>query len=185
MLLGVRGYPLGEHGRVGGLDARLYAEQLHVPWLIRFPDGAGRLARSSRLVSSLDVLPTLVEWIDGGERRGGDRWDGASVLPLVRSAKSPGRDALLCGGSATGYRAIRTPAWSLRYEASAGATGSGHGPELFVRPDDRWEANDVAALCPDIVEALSVEGEGMAGRIQAGEAMPTPSIAQELRMPLG
>jgi hypothetical protein len=26
--------------------------------------------------------------------------------------------------------------------------------ELFVRPDDRWEANDVAKLCPDVVEEL-------------------------------
>jgi len=26
--------------------------------------------------------------------------------------------------------------------------------QLFVRPDDRWEANDVAGLCPDVVESL-------------------------------
>jgi hypothetical protein len=33
--------------------------------------------------------------------------------------------------------------------------GDRAGGELYVRPDDRWEANDVAKLCPDVVEMLS------------------------------
>ena len=41
MLIGARGFALGEHGRIGGIDPRMYVEQLHVPWLIRFPDGLG------------------------------------------------------------------------------------------------------------------------------------------------
>ncbi|HEX2477165.1 MAG TPA: sulfatase-like hydrolase/transferase, partial [Lacipirellulaceae bacterium] len=58
VLIGTRGYPLGEHGRIGGVDARLYGEQLHVPWMTRFPNSLGRLGRSGALTSQVDLLPT-------------------------------------------------------------------------------------------------------------------------------
>jgi hypothetical protein len=42
--------------------------------------------------------------------------------------------------------------------AEAGRLGTANetaaASELYVRPDDRWEANDVAKLCPDVVEEL-------------------------------
>jgi arylsulfatase A-like enzyme len=185
VLCGVRGFPLGEHGRIGGVDDRLFAEQLHVPLLWRFPDGTGRLARSGELVSHLDLLPTLVDWIGGTEFAGtelsaglatphrpwlgreagrNDALDGLSLLPLMRHAASPWRDALVAA-STTGGRSIRTADWSLRSEpigvtdeqppARAAAEADAWHRELYVRPDDRWEANDVANLCRDDVEALS------------------------------
>ena len=60
VLIGARGFPLGEHRHVGGIDLRLYSEQLHVPWIIRLPGGLGRLARSGLLTSHLDLMPTLL-----------------------------------------------------------------------------------------------------------------------------
>jgi arylsulfatase A-like enzyme len=179
MLLGVRGFPLGEHRRVGGVDRRLYTEQLHVPWLVRFPDGTGRLARSGRLVSPLDLLPTLMDWLDGDQGTGAARYDGRSVLPLVRSANSPWRDALLSGSGTSVERVIRTPGWSMRSDEPAA------GGELFVRPDDRWEANDVAALCPEVVEGLIAAAERTAAQIRAGEPMSEESLAEELRTSVG
>ena len=69
-LMGARGFPLGEHGRIGGVDPRTHAEQLHVPWLVRFPDKLGQLTRVDALTSHHDLLPTLMDWID---RDGTDR----------------------------------------------------------------------------------------------------------------
>src|SRR5205823_3974683 len=54
-LIGARGFPLGEHGRIGGVDPRMYAEQLHVPWIIQFPDNVGWLARASALTMHSDL----------------------------------------------------------------------------------------------------------------------------------
>ncbi|MEX2093847.1 MAG: sulfatase-like hydrolase/transferase [Pirellulales bacterium] len=136
VLSGVRGFPLGEHGRVGGVDGRLYAEQLHVPMLWRFPDSSGRLARSGKLALLADLSPSLLARVRGEFR-------------------IPERDALFAAGP-TGERSIRNADWSLRCEP----TGAGELPgddsccQLFVRPDDRWEANDVASLCPEVVEGL-------------------------------
>jgi arylsulfatase A-like enzyme len=174
MLIGVRGFPLGEHRRVGGIDPRLYAEQLHVPWMLQFPDGAGRLARSGRLVSPLDLLPTLLAWVEHDAEKSTARGDGCSALPLVQPTNFPWRDALL-STSETGERAIRTPGWSLRCDERA-LSG-----ELFVRPDDRWEANDVSALRREVVEGLIVAVEDASARIRGGAAMPEEPLAEELR----
>lgn len=133
VLCGVRGFPLGEHGRIGGVDPRLYAEQLHVPLTVRFPCGEQRLSRDGGLVSLAD-LPQLVQ---------------NAVSDNLRPLQ---HDALLAF-SAGGARSIRTADWSLRCE-SYEAEGGLRSPELFVRPDDRWEANDVAAICPDVVDEL-------------------------------
>jgi hypothetical protein len=119
--------------------------------LTRYPDAMGRLARSNQLTTHLDVAPSLIESINS-----------ASVPAPALSARTPLRDALVATSSA-GHRAIRTADWCLRQNpdpqssAAASAPGDASSPdvELFVRPDDRWEANDVAKLCPDVVESLT------------------------------
>ena len=59
------------------------------------------------------------------------------------------RDRLCIRGNAAEI-AIRTPAWFLRGVET---------PELFAKPDDRWEVNNVAQRCMEVVEGLQ---EGMA-----------------------
>jgi hypothetical protein len=136
-LVGLRGFPLGEHGRIGGVDGRLYTEQLHVPALLRFPDGRYRLSRSAGLASPTDLCKLL---------------SGAGRGDLAVG----GREMLVADGP-DGARSIRTAEWSLITGPVAGDTserGDENDCQLFVRPDDRWEANDVASLCPDELESL-------------------------------
>ena len=148
MLIGARGFSLGEHGRIGGVDSRLYAEQLHVPWLIRMPGNVTRLARSQSLASHQDQTNSLLDWLNHGPSAAASI---ASVVP---------RDAIISTSSTA--RAIRTSAWCLRedfepkYEAATAGDAISR-PQLFVRPDDRWEANDVAKLCPEVVEELRAQ----------------------------
>jgi arylsulfatase A-like enzyme len=162
VLIGARGFPLGEHGRLGGVDSRLHVEQLHVPWLVRFPDGRGRLSRRGQLVSHLDIYPTLMDWLQVNTKMTLDRMTtsqppaiaGRSVLPLVEHANAAWREQLV---SAQGTaRSVRTDEWTLRWGLPAGGLADDAGrAELYVRPDDRWEANDVATRCPDVVAQLS------------------------------
>jgi arylsulfatase A-like enzyme len=142
-LLGARGFPLGEHLRVGACDDALYNELLQMPWLMRFPDGLGKLDRSQALARPSDLPGTLLEWLELDRSQLGT--GAASLLPLVRGDEVAMRDRLCMLGPED--KAIRTQAWFLRRPASG-------PPELYAKPSDRWEVNEVSKLCTDVVEGL-------------------------------
>jgi arylsulfatase A-like enzyme len=184
VLIGVRGYPLGEHRQIGGADQRLFAEQLQVPWLIRFPNSWGLLKRTSCLATHLDLLPTLVQWIDESADFAALTTDGSSVLPLLATVRFPWRDALLSASRSSSSRSIRTSSWSLRWDQSNATAGSSSesvaaGGELFVRPDDRWEANDVAKLCPDVVEELTRAIHHISSCLELDQPLPERVLSGE------
>lgn len=142
-----RGFPLGEHRRVGPCDDALFGELVQVPWMMRFPGFSP--TRSPTLVEPADLWATLLEWwgVDSPPHSP----TAASLLPIVRGQTETLRDRLCILGSAE--RAIRTPAWHLREGGKAGLADAEH-VELFAKPDDRWEVNDVASRCRDVVECL-------------------------------
>jgi len=127
LLVGLRGYPLGEHGRVGFSHASLHNELVHVPLLLRRANGANALVRTQSLVSHDDV---------------------AGLLANVPTG-TPTRDRLIF--QLGEERGIRTPAWYLR---ESGGAGNGRR-ELFVKPDDLWEANDIADRCQEVTTELA------------------------------
>jgi arylsulfatase A-like enzyme len=141
-----RGFPLGEHRRVGPIENALYGELLHVPLMLRFPDGRGAMARSPTLAQPPDLFATLLEWFG---QAAGDVW-GRSLLGHAESQHAPLADR--AGAAGTNERAIRTPGWFLRISSDADGASTN---ELFAKPDDRWEANEVASRCPEVVEQLA------------------------------
>jgi arylsulfatase A-like enzyme len=156
-LVGARGFPLGEHGRIGGVDKRTHAEQLQVPWLMRFPDGRGQLARVAALTSHCDLLPSTLDWMDLDRKPGHSEFDGMSIVPFASTIEMQWRDAII--SASTSARSIRTATWCLREDlaqedGTATSRKAEFTSELYVRPDDRWEANDVAKLCPEVVVEL-------------------------------
>jgi arylsulfatase A-like enzyme len=155
VLIGTRGFPLGEHGKVGGVDRRLFVEQLHVPCLFR--DGSDRmpqLSRVSSLMGHTDLLPTLLDWATGESNINKD-CDGKSVIALSEDPHAEWHDSVLASDP-TGCRALRTSGWCLRSD-SGPVEGDELAGELYVRPDDLWEKNDVAALCREVVEELAAK----------------------------
>jgi arylsulfatase A-like enzyme len=177
VLASPRGYPLGEHRLVGmAHDAAspLHAELIHVPWLLRMPGGEAAAMRSQALVQPGDLHPTLLAHF---EQPHGSTSAGRNLLPLVRGETEAWRDhMLLSAGDAE--QAIRTPAWYLRV-ASAGEGKTSR--QLFVKPDDRWEVNEVADRCPDIADelqhVLAVEiSQAAAGHFDVSEPLSQPLV---------
>jgi arylsulfatase A-like enzyme len=79
VVLSDHGEELGEHG--GREHRQLFAETLHVPLLIRFPDGTGRHgATVDRMVRTMDVMPTI---FDALKLPPAAPTQGASFLSLV------------------------------------------------------------------------------------------------------
>ena len=140
-----RGYPLGEHLRVGPCDDALYGELLHVPLLVRMPQRESALTRVQGIVQPHQLLTTIAE-ICG--------WMGPAAAPSglvseLRGGSVP--QGNIAVAVAPGQRAIRTPAWFLRESPAEG----GVKRELFAKPDDRWEANEISSRCGDIIELLA------------------------------
>jgi arylsulfatase A-like enzyme len=145
-LVGCRGFALGEHGAVGSDVRDLYGELTHVPLILRLPgDNSVPPPRSSELVQPTDLLPSLLSWFNVAAELSAGRnllaTDGASVQPVREAAYASG---------AAGESALRTHAWSMRQSGDRGKDGDAAGSvELFSKPDDRWEANEIADRCPN------------------------------------
>ena len=172
MLASARGFPLGEHRRVGAYDGSLYGELVHVPLWMRFPDSLGEAVRSRALVRPADLWGTLLEWWNVPDLP--PSTDAASLMPLVREEVESIRDrvCLVAGGS---ERAIRTPAWYLREAIES---------ELFAKPDDRWEVNDVADRCQDVVDLLRNAYTEYQRALASGELDSLPPLDEILVMGL-
>ena len=141
MLTSARGFPLGEHRRVGVCDEALYSELVHVPLLDWFSGGLGAADRSQAIVQTSDFWRTLLDWF---EIPTGSSLYSQSLLPVVRGDLETVRDRAVISGRDR-ERAMVTPAWYLRAATP---------PELYLRPGDRWEANDIADRCPEVVEGI-------------------------------
>jgi hypothetical protein len=173
-LCSARGFPLGEHHRVGPCDGALFGESVHVPWMVQLPNGVGAGMRSQALIEPSDLWASLLDlWgIDAPHSP-----TAGSVLPLVREeiGISVARNRL-CMAGRNGHRAIRTPAWFLRANLD---------PELYAKPDDRWEINNVASRCQEVVESLQDALTEYELALPAGRISDLPPLDEVLLNGLG
>lgn len=138
-----RGYPLGEHGHLGERGDWLHEEVLHAPLLIRFPDQRFAMQRCQMLTEPADLHCTLAEWFDVPAIAGST---GRSLLTPFSPDANLDRECVV--SVLDDFRSIRTPAWFLRRKLD-------ETPELYAKPDDRWEVNEVAARCGSTAEELA------------------------------
>ncbi len=82
ILFGDHGEAFGEHGEWEH-GSSLFAEQIHIPLLIRFPNGAFAGRKEAGPVSLLDVFPTLLDFEKAPLPEA--HLDGVSLLPMLRS----------------------------------------------------------------------------------------------------
>ncbi len=142
VLCSTRGFSLGEHGVIGP-NTLLFSENVQLPLFIRFPDARAAMFRTPALVQSGDLADFLVEQIIGAPT---DTPTSPCLLSsLIREETDQGHSQLFLDGDEN-RQALVTPHWLLRDGNLA--------TELYVKPDDRWEVNDVADRCPEIVEQL-------------------------------
>ena len=75
-------------------------------------------------------------------------------------------------------RTLRTPVWTYLQGNSAFSAESADTPlasgdtfeELFAKPDDRWEANEISDRCAEIAAAMDQQIESF-GRAAATETL--------------
>ncbi|MEL7498927.1 MAG: hypothetical protein AAFN77_15070 [Planctomycetota bacterium] len=145
--LSLRGFPLGEHRKIGGAlsNGDCYAESVHVPMMLRIPPRTQTesvaLVRSQSLVQPGQVLSAMEAFLVGDQERLSQILD-----QFAFSLPDQSREVAI---SHAGERTmIQTHAWKLIYEPTSDKV------ELYVKPDDRWEVNEVAKRCPQVVSQL-------------------------------
>lgn len=169
VLLGLRGFSLGEHGRIGPAGGLLGGESLHTPLVFRFPDAASASARSQCLVQTPDLYATWREILSG--QSAPPSLGSASLMRLVREEPEVWRDRLGVLGPG-GSRAFRTPAWYLQKDTT---------DRLYAKPDDRWEVNDVADRHGDVAAALAGLLAEYPSRLISGSTEPLTPLNEILR----
>jgi len=166
----------------GGWDHghSLYAHQLHVPLLIRRPNGQG--ARPiQNVVSLIDLMPTLLSVAGIGAP---PSLQGRDLSPFFEQGTTPSTDGSSHGTSTSdrpGLHSLRTPEEKLIFDLDNGDTW------LFDARNDPQERHDRADQRPREVEALRERllahvAESTAGGALERRIAPIPTeLVEQLR----
>ena len=174
IILGARGFALGEHGLIGSDCVSLYSENTHLPCLIYPIGNTIPIPRQSSLVQPMDIGATLFDWFS---KERSTLWnDGVSLTANKELSQDVARQLVVAGHAGT-EQAIRTPAWMMRQIPTTDDLPS---IELYAKPDDRWESNNVADLCPEITRMLSEELVEFEQNCQSGQQLKLVPQNEEL-----
>jgi hypothetical protein len=142
------GLPLGEHGMIGAPRPWLHDEFVHVPMLLRLPGAERAGQRIAALTQPLDLLPTFLEILSQPM----PLLHGRSLWPLVRGEVDQIRPYAVAGMCAAGQETwlMRTLDCALHLYVEPPNDVQTRSPQLFVKPQDRWEVNN---LCQQQIES--------------------------------
>ena len=159
-----QGEPLGEHGFVRRPVANVHEELAHTPLIIRWPNRSESGQRIGALVQSVDLSSTILNCFG---QKIPDHWHGKDLKQLVDKPETPWREFLITGMD-NDIHAIRTQHWLLIEHAQVDEEPEDTAeidkmlydndedkPELFIKPEDRWERHDVSAMYEEVVSELS------------------------------
>jgi hypothetical protein len=175
IVMGARGYALAEHDVWGTEPQSLYSEHLQVPLLVISSTGELAGVRSQQLVQPWHLHATLREWLALVDDPPADSAPQASSpQTLLAHDLSDPRSAWpqLATARLDRLWAMRTPVWHACTQDHGGRPTDVR-LRLFLKPDDRWEVNDVADRCPEIVDRfLALRAELEAGSTLAAAIAP-------------
>jgi len=150
--------------------AVLRQSRIQSPLLMRVSTAAPLPGRFGGLTQSVDLLPTLLEWFEVAIPAS---VEGKSMLPILQGERVVLRESAYLGAGEH-FRGVRTPEFSLLLQDSATSRGPQATAVLFVKPDDRWDVDNVARQYPEVVENLTEELRRFSGR---GDALTTEENA--------
>jgi hypothetical protein len=136
------GFPLGEHGWIGWDRPWLYQEVVHLPLIMRLPQGALSGRRLRAWTQPLDLWTTIAQWLGYPLTL---QSPGRSLLPLLQdNAPDQLRDEVISYWQSNGLAeaAVRTDDWTFLLPLRT-PEGEDRPPQLYARPEDRWEVNDL------------------------------------------
>lgn len=146
------GLPLGEHGMTGIHRAWLHDECVHIPLIVRVPQAEHGGTRIAALTQPVDLAPTFADFLGAAAAK----VHGQSLWPLIRGETEPVRPYAASGlriGDSEEWL-LRTPERALLLPTEVPEGDPPRAVQLYVKPDDRWEVNDLAQRYADEADQL-------------------------------
>ncbi len=146
-----------------------------MPLVIREPGGAGAGRRIKALTQPVDLLPTLLE-LFGQPVPANDH--GHSLVPFLRGEEAIIRE-YACAGLQVGMRvewALRTPQWGFVLPLQGEVEDAARSPQLYAKPEDRWEVNDVSQHHLELTEYFRQLLHEWAAATQQAGALLAPKL---------
>jgi arylsulfatase A-like enzyme len=157
------GLALGEHGYIGNYRGWLHEEVVHVPLIFRLPGAEEAGLRLSVLTQPVDLPATLAAALE----LPAVTTYGFNLLPLVGGDIKQIRPYAFSGmavGDSVEW-SVRTLEWAYLLPLTTPCDDPPRHPQLFVKPDDRWEVNDVRQHYLELSEDLERELRSFAARV--------------------
>jgi arylsulfatase A-like enzyme len=175
-----QGEPLGEHGYVRRFRPWLYEELIHTPLILRLPRGSFGGVRHQALVQSVDLLPTIISAL-GSKSTQHDQPapHGQDLLPLIRGERSKLRE-YACLGMDVAEFAIRTHLWHLIVPIETDPEEP-RFPELYRKPEDRWDQNNVIEQHPEVADQLELALRRFVAALREGRIDDLPPLREIAR----
>lgn len=153
------GEHLGEHFELQGpLD--LYAESIRVPLIIHVPQTDPFAGRRLALTNAPDLPATILDWFQI-HPLGTAAVDGTSLLPLIIDDQPLEREIVFTGSERFGGALTREfyfrHAPEQKFEDEA----------VFVKPDDRWDADNMLRQLPDAADSLRTRWQSFVNQIRS------------------
>ena len=163
VLTSTRGFPLGTNRFVGQPENSLYDDATQVPLFAQWPDQRNAMQRNQSLIYSSAVGPLLLDWF-GLAAVAENKW--------IESPLAEREHEFILSATGSG-RALRTHGWKLIVEGD-------DDQRLFVKPDDRWDMNDVIRKCRNVGQELAELAQTIESEIQTQGQPALRKLPEEL-----
>jgi arylsulfatase A-like enzyme len=162
VFLSDHGFLLGERGYVAKMATQCHPELIHVPLMIRDPEGRGAGRTTDYFTQTQDVATTLLH---AGTVRRPDFMDGQNLLPLLHGRRGERRlkRRTYVTGAYSSIVFARDRRWSYLGD------NQNADPQLFDHRRDPREVRDVAAGRADVTQSMY---ERMVVRDNGGRPLP-------------
>jgi arylsulfatase A-like enzyme len=142
------GEPFGDHGIIRKAEPLLYEELVHIPLIIRHPEGMGAGKRLDALVETTEIFPTILDFLNVPRP---PRIHGESLLPIMRGEVESIRDYAYMGQFKRAWR-INDREWSLLLNLD-----KDNSKELYNLREDPGEKQDLISVKPQKAMELELE----------------------------
>lgn len=141
------GAPFGEHGIIKKAEPGLYEELVHIPLIIRHPEGLGAGKRFDALVETTEIFPTILDFLNVKQP---PRIHGKSLLPLMAGEEGAIRDCAYMGYFKQTWR-VSDHEWSFILDLRKGKSN-----ELYHLNEDPGEQKNLIEKEPRKAEELEL-----------------------------